>query len=195
MNMNSKIALITGHPDPQSYCAALSAAYLAGAESSGAEVRHIDLSRMSFNPNLVFGYRQRTELEADLLEAQETIRWAEHLVFVYPVWWGNVPAVLKGFIDRIFLPGFAYQYRENSPWWDKLLQGRSARLIVTLDTPSIFNRLIYRRAGYRVMKHNVLGFSGVKPVRITELTPVRGSSPEQRERWLNQVGKLGKRRA
>ena len=193
--MKAKIALITGHPDQLSYCAALSAAYREGAESGGAEVRHIDLSHMSFNPSLAFGYRQRIELEADLLAAQETIRWAEHLVFVYPLWWGSVPAVLKGFIDRTFLPGFAYRYRENSPWWDKLLQGRSARLIVTLDTPSIFNRLIYRRAGHRVMKHNVLGFCGVKPVHITELTPVRGSSPEQRERWLSQVRKLGEKRA
>ncbi|MFS0725608.1 NAD(P)H-dependent oxidoreductase [Paenibacillus sp. 1P07SE] len=193
--MKSKIAIITGHPDPQSYCAALSAAYGKGAGGAGTEVRHIDLSQLDFNPNLAYGYRQRTELEEDLLEAQETIRWADHLVFVYPTWWGSVPAVLKGFIDRVFLPGFAYRYRKDSIWWDKLLQGRSAHLIVTLDTPSIFNRLIYRRAGHRVMKHNVLGFCGVKPVRITEITPVRGSSPEQRERWLSKVQRLGAARA
>jgi len=189
--MKSRIVLITGHPDPKSYCAALSRAYLEGAAGSGAEVRHIDLSQLSFDPNLAFGNRQPMELEPDLLEAQEHIRWADHLVFVYPTWWGAAPALLKGFIDRVFLPGFAYRYRKGSPLWDRLLAGKSARLIVTLDTPSIYNRLVYGRAGYRVMKNNVLGFCGIKPVRITEFTPIRKSSSEQRERWLDQVRRLG----
>lgn len=189
--MKSRIVLITGHPDPKSYCAALSRAYLEGAAGSGAEVRHIDLSQLSFDPNLAFGNRQPMELEPDLLEAQEHIRWADHLVFVYPTWWGAAPALLKGFIDRVFLPGFAYRYRKGSPLWDRLLAGKSARLIVTLDTPSIYNRLVYRRAGYRVMKKNVLEFCGIKPVRITEFAPIRKSSPEQRERWLDQVRRLG----
>ncbi|WP_028558992.1 NAD(P)H-dependent oxidoreductase [Paenibacillus pinihumi] len=188
------IAIIIGHPDSASYCSALAAAYAKGANASGADVRFIDLSRISFNPNLEYGYRKRTELEADLLEAQDTIRWADHLVFVYPIWWGTMPAILKGFIDRVFLPGFAYKYRPNSMLWDKLLEGKSARLIVTMDTPPWYNRLVYRQAGHTVMKRATLQFCGIKPVRITEIGPVKGSSDQKRAQWLSRIEALGAKR-
>ena len=90
MNAN-KILVINGHPDPQSYCKALSESYTEGVRKSGGTVEMIDLSEIEFNPNLRYGYRQRTELEPDLLKAQELIRWADHLVFVYPTWWGRCP--------------------------------------------------------------------------------------------------------
>ncbi|MFB6366815.1 NAD(P)H-dependent oxidoreductase [Paenibacillus elgii] len=189
--MKSKILVINGHPDPQSFCAALSDAYMKGAASSQAEVRSIDLSKITFDPNLKFGYRKRTELEEDLIEAQKLIKWADHLVFVYPTWWGVMPAILKGFIDRIFLPGFAYKYRENSSMVDKLLSGKSAHLIVTADTPYWYNKLAYGHAEYNVMKRNILKFCGVSPVRVTELGPIRGSSDEKRANWLAKVNQLG----
>lgn len=191
----SNILVINGHPDPDSFNAALAAAYAAGATGSGAEVRAVELSRIAFNPNLSFGYRKRTELEPDLLRAQELIKWADHLVFVYPIWWGAMPALLKGFIDRVFLPGFAFKYRENSSLWDKLLTGKSARLIVTMDTPTWYNKLVYRSAGHRVMRDNILKFCGIKPVRITEFTPIKPSAREQRAKWLEQTKKLGADRA
>ncbi len=81
---------------------------------------------MQFNPNLQFGYQKRIELEPDLLGAWEKIKWADHLVWIHPVWWGGLPAITKGFIDRVFLPGFAFKYRENSVWWDRLLKGKTA---------------------------------------------------------------------
>ncbi|MFC6230673.1 NAD(P)H-dependent oxidoreductase [Paenibacillus allorhizosphaerae] len=193
--MKSKILVINGHPDPQSFCSALSEAYSSGAAGCNAEIQTINLSQIHFDPNLKFGYRQRTELEKDLIEAQDRIRWADHLVFVYPTWWGAMPAILKGFIDRTFLPGFAYKYREHSPLWDKLLTGKSAHLIVTMDTPSWYNRWIYRHAGHRVMKHNILQFCGITPVRITEISPVRPSSEEQRAKWLEKVKRLGSKLA
>ncbi|SDC14253.1 Putative NADPH-quinone reductase (modulator of drug activity B) [Paenibacillus sp. UNCCL117] len=188
---NDFILVINGHPDSQSFCSALSDAYAKGALEHGARIRVIDLSRLSFDPNLKYGYRQRTELEPELTEAQELIRQAGHLVFVYPTWWGAMPAILKGFIDRVFLPGFAFKYRDNSPLWDKLLIGRTAHLIVTMDTPVWYNRWIYKRAGIQVMRRNILQFCGITPVRVTEIGPVKGSSPEQRTKWLKQVGRLG----
>ncbi|MEK3883527.1 NAD(P)H-dependent oxidoreductase [Paenibacillus sp. PL2-23] len=193
--MTMKILIINGHPDPLSYCAALTDAYSKGAAERGAEVQTIHLSRITFNPNLQFGFRQRTELEEDLLEAQRLIQWAEHLVFVYPTWWGSMPAVLKGFIDRIFLPGFAFKYRESSSLWDKLLKGRTAHLIVTMDTPSWYNRFIYRQAGHNVMKRNILSFCGIRPVRVTEIGPVKTSTPEKRAKWLERIRQLGSRLA
>ncbi|MFF2888704.1 NAD(P)H-dependent oxidoreductase [Paenibacillus sp. NPDC057967] len=193
--MKTNILVINGHPDPKSFSSALSEAYIAGAEANGAQVRYLDLSKLSFNPILQYGYRQRTELEPELLEAQELIRWAHHLVFVYPTWWGAMPALLKGFIDRVFLPGFAFKYRQNSQLWDKLLSGRTAHLIVTMDTPSWYNRWIYGHAGHNVMKRNILEFCGIKPVRITEITPIKPSTPEQRAKWLDQAQRLGAKRA
>lgn len=190
MNAN-KILIINGHPDPQSYCKALSQSYAAGARKSGATVKIIDLSEIEFNPNLRYGYRQRTELEPDLLKAQELIRWAEHLVFVYPTWWGTMPAVMKGFFDRVFLPGFVIKYRDNSPLWDKLLKGKSAQLIVTSDTPRLYNILVYRESGHRIMKSNILKFTGVSPVRVTEISPIRKSTDEFRQKWLDKVNKMG----
>ncbi|MFB9329957.1 NAD(P)H-dependent oxidoreductase [Paenibacillus aurantiacus] len=189
------ILVINGHPDAQSYCAALAGAYAAGATESQADVRRIDLGAIRFDPNLAYGYRQRTELEPELKEAQELIRWADHLVFVYPTWWGAMPALLKGFIDRVFLPGFAFKYRDNSQLWDKLLTGKTARLIVTMDTPPWYNRWIYRHAGHRVMRNNILKFCGITPVRITEISPVRSSTAERRERWLADTRALGAKRA
>ena len=124
-----KILIINGHPDAESFNAALAEAYKKGAIESGAEVKEIVVRELQFNPNLQFGYRKRTELEPDLLEAQAKIKWAEHLVWIYPVWWGSLPAILKGFIDRTFLPGFAFEKIENSVWWDKLLKGKSERII------------------------------------------------------------------
>ncbi|MFD1956533.1 NAD(P)H-dependent oxidoreductase [Paenibacillus thailandensis] len=185
------ILVIMGHPDPESYCSALSRAYIDGAAQQAAQIRTIDLSRISFDPNLKYGYRKRTELEDDLVKAQELISWANHLVIVYPTWWGTMPAVLKGFFDRVFLPGFAYKYRDNSPLWDKLLTGKTAHLIVTMDTPSWYNRLIYKQAGHLVMKRNILKFCGIKPVRVTEFDGVSSSSDERRAQWLEKAKRLG----
>lgn len=186
-----KIVVITGHPDPDSFCSALSQAYINSARGQAAEIRHIDLSKLSFGLNLKYGYRQRTELEDELQEAQRSIAWADHLVLIYPTWWGTMPAVLKGFFDRVFLPGFAYKYRQNSKLWDKLLKGKTARLIVTMDTPSWFNRLVYQQAGHIVMKRNILQFCGVKPVRITQFCGVAYTDKAKRELWLQRVSKLG----
>ncbi|NMO95430.1 NAD(P)H-dependent oxidoreductase [Paenibacillus lemnae] len=189
--MKTNILIINGHPDEQSFCTALGDAYESGSRNAGIEVRRLNLGKLDFNPNLQFGYRQRTELEVDLIHAQQQITWADHLVWVYPTWWGSMPAIMKGFIDRVFLPGYAFKYREHSQLWDKLLAGKSARLIITTDTPAWYNRLVYRQAGYRVMKNNVLQFCGINPVRITEIGPVKPSTEKQRSAWLERIGRLG----
>ena len=115
-----KIVVINGHPDKNSFNSAIAHSYIKSASDAGSEVRYIAIGEMDFNPNLQFGYQKRTELEPDLLEAWEKIKKADHLVWIHPVWWGGLPAIAKGFIDRLFLPGMAFQYRENSVWWDKL---------------------------------------------------------------------------
>lgn len=188
-----RILIINGHPDKESFNFGLAAAYKKGALASGAEVKEIVVRELDFNPNLQYGYRKRTELEPDLLHVQEMIRWAQHLVFVYPVWWGSVPAILKGFIDRVFLPGFAFQKRENSLWWDKLLTGKSARIISTLDQPAWYYWLVYRQPSTYAMKKLTLQFSGIDPVRVTTIGPIRRSKEAYRHSWLKKVERLGQK--
>jgi putative NADPH-quinone reductase len=192
-NIPMRILLILGHPDPESYCAALAMAYAEAARAAGHEVRELRLHALEFDPILHAGYRREQPLEPDLQRAQAEIQWAEHLVFVYPVWWGGVPALLKGFLDRVLLPGFGFRYRRGSSLWDRLLGGRSARLIVTLDTPGWYFRWVWGAPAHRQMRQTVLEFCGVRPVRLTTFAPVRGSTPEQRQRWLRDVSRLGSR--
>src|SRR5690606_13363363 len=138
-----------------------------GASTSGAELKEIVVADLQFNLNLQFGYRKRTELEPDLLDSLEKIKWADHLVWVYPVWWASLPAILKGFIDRLFLPGFAFQKRENSLLADGLLKGKTARIISTLDQPDWFYRIINHRPSYWAMQRNTLYFCGVRNIKAT----------------------------
>lgn len=189
--MKKNILVINGHPDAESYNAALSRAYTEGARFTQAEVEVININELSFDPNLRFGYRQRTELEPDLLRAQEQISRANHLVWIYPVWWGSVPATMKGFIDRVFLPGFAFKKRDGSPWWDKYLKGKTARLICTLDQPSWYYRWVYGRPSHRAMKQLTMQFVGIHKVKSTTIGPIRNSSMEFREKWLQRVKLLG----
>lgn len=186
-----KVLVINGHPDNKSFCRALAEQYSIGANSIGAECETIHLSDIEFSPILSHGYRKRTELEPDLLKAWEAIKKAEHIVFVYPNWWGTYPALLKGFIDRLFLPGFAFEYQENSPFPKKLLAGKTARLIVTTDTPDWYYSLVFKKPGHNSMKRSVLGFCGIKPVKITTFGAIRGSKDSQRSIWLNKVKKMG----
>ena len=186
-----KVLIIQCHPDRESYCRALSMAYKVGALNAGAEVQEIIVSDLKFNPNLEFGYRKRTELEPDLLAAQEKIKWAEHLVIIYPLWWGGMPALLKGFFDRTFLPGFAFQKRENSVWWDKYLIGKSARIITTMDQPAWYHWLIYGEPAHKALKKMILEFCGIKPVKTTSIGPIRFSKDEFRKKYLEKVKALG----
>ncbi len=185
-----KILIINGHPDKKSLCHAFTDAYQKGAQGT-AEVRRIDLVDLQFDPILRYGYRVPHELEPDLLKAQQDILWAEHLVWVYPIWWGTFPALLKGFLDRVLLPGFAFKYHKTDPFWDKLLKGRTARVITTMDTPGFFYRIMYAYAGHKIMNRQVLGFTGIKAA-FTTFAPTRNSKPEQRQQWLAKVEQLGK---
>lgn len=188
-----RIVIINGHPNKKSFNFGVAEAYKNGAIESGAEIKEIIIADLNFNPNLQFGYQKRMELEPDLLKAWEMIQWADHLVWIHPVWWGGLPALMKGFIDRLFLPGFAYQYRENSLWWDKLLKGKTAHIITTIDQPGWYYRLMYGRPSVNQLKKSTLEFCGVKPVKVTYLGIVRTSGEDQRKKWLKKVRSLGQK--
>jgi putative NADPH-quinone reductase len=187
-----KILLINAHPNADSFNFALFEAYKKGAIAAGAELKEIVIKDLKFNPNLQFGYQKRTELEPDLLEAWDKIQWANHLVWIHPVWWGGLPAISKGFVDRLFLPGFAFKYRDNSVWWDKLLAGKTAHIITTLDKPSWYYRLTFGRPSVNQLKKSILEFCGVKPVKVTYVGPIRNSELITRTKYLEKVELLGK---
>ena len=187
-----KILIINGHPDKESFCFALAESYKKGAGTNGTDCKLINLIDLKFDPILASGYRVVSELEPDLLMMQKDIKEANHLVMVYPNWWGTYPALLKGFIDRIFLPNFAFKYVEKSPLPAKLLKGKTARLIVTMDTPKWYYWLVNRSPGHNSMKKGILEFSGIKPVKISSFAVIRSSNELQRKKWLDEVEALGK---
>lgn len=188
--MPTRTLLILGHPSPDSFNAALADAYADAALKAGRELRRLNLNALRFDPILHGAYRGEQPLEPDLQAAQADILWAEEIVWVYPVWWGGLPALLKGFLDRVLLPGFAYKFHKGHRSWDKLLKGRAARIVVTLDTPGWYDRLAYGRPAWRQMKHTILHFCGMKLLSTTTFAPIATSKPEQRERWLAEVRRL-----
>lgn len=197
-----KITVIIGHPRPGSFNHALASAYVASAQASGADVRVIDLATTDFNLSTadvdelqVAGPDDLNRLSPEIAAMARDVLWADHLVFVHPVWWGTYPAVLKGFIDRVFISGIVFKYRARGQAWDRLLKGKTARLVYTMDSPGWFNRLKYRRVSEQSLRNPLLWYCGVKTIGATSMSPVRGSTPEKRDRWLVIAQELGQRDA
>lgn len=186
------VLIILGHPRTDSLCGALADAFGKGATEAGAAVRRLDLATLDFDPDVHTPSPNQQPFEADLLAARELIRWAEHLVFVYPTWWGTMPALLKGFLDRVLTPDFAFRTCEGGTGYQGLLGGRSAQLITTMDTPPLIHRLIYRQPGRNAMARATLGFCGIRPVRSLVFGSVKDASQEQRLHWLEQAHRHGK---
>lgn len=193
MQNSKKILIIQGNPDVNSFSEGLARAYKAGAEKAGHTVTLITLGELEFSPVLQYGYKQRTSWEPALETAWEAINGCDHMVWVYPTWWGTMPALVKGFIDRMFLPGKTFQYRKGSIMWDKLLKGKTGRLITTMDSPVWYNQLVYRSSGHRAMKTATLEFCGVKPVKVTTIGRLRWLTEEQRAKWLQKAAALGQK--
>ena len=186
-----KILIIYGHPVKDTFSEELLESYNKGALTSGAEVKSLILNKMVFELNLSEGYRVDKEMEADIQKAQEYILWADHLLFIYPNWWGTYPALVKGFIDRTFLPGFAFKYKNGHTHPEKLLKGKTARIMVSMDNTVFYYRYILNGPGNHAMKKATLKFCGISPVKITMIGSIRKSTKKRRQKWLNKTYKLG----
>jgi 1,4-dihydroxy-2-naphthoate polyprenyltransferase len=184
------VLVILGHPRRPSLCAALAEAYAQGAVAAGMDVRALDLGALQFDPDVHAASPLDQPLEPDLERARQLIDWANHLVIVFPGWWGVGPARLKGFLDRVLLPGFAFREQRNGSF-EGLLGGRTAHLITTHDMPPWVYRLIYRANGHQALKRSTLGFCGIRTTRILTLGPVKDSDDLERERWLERARSLG----
>ncbi|MFV0320870.1 MAG: NAD(P)H-dependent oxidoreductase [Alphaproteobacteria bacterium] len=192
--MGKKILLIFGHPNKDSFCYGLLKAYEDGAlETNKAEIDEIILSELNFDIVLHKGYNEIQPLEPDLIIAQQKILWANHLVFVYPNWWGAMPALMKGFFERCFLPSFAFKYRVNSLLSDKLLKGKTADILVTMDTPAWYYRWVYFQPGLHQLKKCILEFCGIRVKNVCIFSPVKMANVQKIKQWLLRAKNLGEK--
>ncbi len=187
------LLIINSHPDKESFNYALSQSFEAGLDRSVWKVEVINLTDLTFNPILQYGYRKRTELEPDLLMALEKIKNAQHLIWFFPMWWYGIPALLKGFIDRTFLPGIAFEYVEGKPLPKKLFTGKTAQLVITADTPRWYDYLFMGSPAIKQFKRGTLQFCGINPVKVTYIATLRNSSEAFRKTWLEKMADLGKK--
>ena len=194
--MGLKVLVILGHPRKDSLCAALADAYVDGAHEvavqTDLEIRRLIVADLAFEPNVTHTSPNNQCVEADILQAREWMAWADHLVFVYPNWWGTMPALMKGFLDRLMTPGFAFAEDEGGGWVP-LLKGKTAQLISTMDMPRWVYRLFIGQPGNNAMRKAVLGFCGMRTVRIRNFGPVKDSNDAIREAWLATAKADGRR--
>lgn len=183
------ILVVLGHPNTNSLCGHLAETYVNSAKQSGHVVNFIKLSELKFDYNLYSGHKKDSTqvLEPDILQSQKLILEANHLVFVFPSWWASMPAVLKAWIDRVFLPGVTFKYRKNSPLPEKLLLGKTAHIFVTMDAPSWYYRWFNKSPGVQLLKFGTLEFCGVSPVKVKIFDQVRTRKQPDFLKWTKEV--------
>ena len=184
--------LLLGHADPQSFNTALVDAYADGLAAGGVRVERLSLAELAFDPVLRAGHREGQALEPDLLRARDAIERARHLVWAFPTYWAAPPAIVRGFVDRLFLPGWAFRYREGNGLPDGLLAGRSARVIATMDSPSWWYALAHHRSLHATMGTATLSFCGIAPVRFTTVHGVRALDAKKRAAWIDRLRAQGR---
>jgi putative NADPH-quinone reductase len=187
------IVIIDGHPDRMArhLVHALARAYAAGAQAGGHRVRWIRLAELDV-PFLT----SQDEWEEDpvppgLVDAQEAVRWADHLIILYPLWLGDMPAMLKALLEQILRPGFAF-HQSGKLRWRKALGGRTARIVVTTGMPALLYRLYFLALGVRLLKRNILHFVGIRPVRTTIVGNVESAGHRNADHLRSMV-EYGKR--
>jgi NAD(P)H dehydrogenase (quinone) len=181
------IYILLAHPDKDSFNGRLADSYAKAAKAKNHNVRIQRLGDMKFDPILWKGYKVIQELEPDLKTAQENILWCEKWVIFYPIWWGSIPAIFKGFIDRTLYSGFAYKYHMKDPLWDKLLKGRKAHIFTTCDAPRFWIWWMYRNSDINAVRNATLKFCGISPVKVTRISRLKYLSQEQRDKKIRAV--------
>ena len=194
----TRILILNGHPAASSLSRSLAQAYAGAASEAGHEVRISHLHDLSFDSDFGYaGYTHSKPLEPALSNMLQDMAWCEHFVLTTPMWWGGLPAKLKGLVDWAFLPGQAFDTKKTSilgmptPLWS----GRSARVVFTSDTPGWFLRWVYRNALVWQLRGQILGFVGLKPARFTQLAPASHANAAKVAQWLAQVKQLGSKAA
>ncbi|MBD5770338.1 NAD(P)H-dependent oxidoreductase [Marinomonas colpomeniae] len=188
--MSKKILVLVANPKKESFTRHLAEVY-ANAADKHNEVKILHIANMEFDPDLSNGYTESHDLEDSLIAFQKAVTWSDHLVIFTPIWWGSVPAKFKGLIDRAFLPGFAFQYEKGKTIPKKLLKGRTARIVMTMDTPPWYYQLVQGAPAVKQLKRTTLKFVGFHSVKSKMIGPVINSKQSSREKWANDIAKLG----
>ncbi|WP_111641591.1 NAD(P)H-dependent oxidoreductase [Marinimicrobium alkaliphilum] len=193
--MTERVLVIQGHPDNRRkhLCHALAEAYAEGAEGAGREVRHIDIASLDFPLLNSQEDWEEGEVPSSLKATQEAIEWAQHLVLIFPLWLGDMPALVKAYLEQVARPSFAFNQTEKNPFARKRLVGRSARVIVTMGMPAMVYRWYFRAHSIKSLERNILGFVGFAPVDETLIGMAGNMKPEAARKWLSKVRKLGER--
>ena len=192
--MTRRIAIIQGHPDAAAahLCHALADAYRDGAVAAGHHVREIRVADLSFPLIRSKHDFEHGERPACIVQAQHEIHDAQHLLLVYPLWLGTMPALLKGFLEQVFRYDFAFEPQANGRF-EKRLTGRSARIVVTMGMPALAYRWYFRAHGLKNLERNILKFAGISPVRESLFGMIENASAARRARWLDAMRELGAR--
>ncbi len=192
-----RILLIQGHPDPKGghLGQALAQAYADGAAEAGHALRRVDVAQLDFPVLRSAQEYEQGSLPPALKPVQDDIEWAQHLVVFFPLWLGDMPALLKAFLEQVARPGFAFRDDGNGGFGKKGLTGRSARVVVTLGMPALVYRYYFRAHSVRSLERNVLGFVGIAPVHETLIGMVERMPPKDRERWFLKLRALGRKAA
>jgi putative NADPH-quinone reductase len=194
--MSSKrILIIQGHPDGvvSHLCHALAASYASGAHDAGHVVRWVQVSELDFPLLRSQEAWEKGALPAGLQQAQADILWAEHIVLFFPLWLGDMPALLKAFLEQVARPGFAFEYNQGGTRFStKGLTGRSARVVVTMGMPALVYRWYFRAHSVKSLERNILGFVGIAPVHETLIGMVANFKTDDGSKWLAKLRRLGR---
>jgi putative NADPH-quinone reductase len=191
--MSKRIVIIQGHPDATRphLLHAMADAYAEGAVAAGHEVRCIEVAKLEFALLRTQEDFEKGALPPALVQPRDDMRWAEHWLFLFPLWHGTMPALFKGFLEHIFRPGFAMEYRERG-FPKRLLAGRSARIVVTMGMPAMMYRWYFGAYGVRGFERSMLSFAGIKPIRES-LYGLTFADDKKRARWLDDMRTYGRR--
>lgn len=192
--MRRQILILQGHPDPAGghFGHALAQAYADGAAEAGHELRRVEVATLDFPVLRSQADWQDGALPASLQAAQAAIAWAEHLVIVFPLWLGDMPALLKAFLEQVARPGFAFKAEGANPFGSKGLVGKSARVVVTMGMPALVYRHYFRAHSVKSLERNILGFVGIAPVHDTLIGSVEALGADGRATWLERLRQLGR---
>lgn len=190
--MTRRILIIDGHPDPSEgrFVHALADAYADAAAAAGHQVRRLKIASLGFS--LVSGNQDylRGQPPTSIKAAQKDLRWCDHLVVFFPLWLGDMPALLKGLFEQVMRPGFAYEAATARGLPKQLLKGRSARIVVTMGMPAFFYRWYFRAHSLKSLERNILRFVGMAPVRSSIIGRVEDMGVEKRRAWVGAMQRL-----
>ncbi len=189
--MQKHVLIIQGHPDAtkQHFCHAIASAYKNGARNRNCSVKTINVARLDFPILHTQEEFETGTLIDDIKNAQNDIHWADHIVIIYPLWLGTMPALLKGFFEQTFRYGFIIS-NEAKKMPKKLLKGKSARVIITMGMAAFIYKWFFRAHSLKILQRNILGILSIKPVKHCMIGTV-DSSGVKREKWLKKIQALG----